>query len=49
MFDFEMEGSEEIQWYFTLGEENIPGLKRAVYCWRGPVSVNELKCLWDEV
>ena len=44
-----MDRVKSIQWNYAIGREVVGGQGKMVIKQRGPVSVDELKCLWDKV
>ena len=49
LFNLAMEGIKSVQWNYAIGREAVGGLWRMVSEQKGPVSVEELKRLWNEV
>ena len=49
LFNLAMDQIRSVQWYYAIGREAVGGWRRMVSEQKGPVSVEELKRLWNEV
>ena len=49
LFNLAMEGIKNTQWNYAIGMDEVGGWRRMVSEQKGPVSVEELKRLWNEV
>ena len=49
LFNLAMDQIKSVQWRYVIGGEAVGGWRRMVSEQKGPVSVEELKPLWNEV
>ena len=49
LFNLAMDQIQSVQWNYAIGRDVVGGLWRMVSEQKGPVSVDELKRLWNEV
>ena len=49
LFNLAMDQIRSVQWNYAIGRDVVGGLWRMVSEQKGPISVDELKHLWNEV